>query len=93
MEKTGRDPEVIAFFEKEEEMSAYLESVFALTDQSVNKYLERNFKHLMFSFGCTGGQHRSVYCAEILAKYLRKYQLNIVLKHQEMEISKRFEPQ
>ncbi len=92
-EKTGRDPEVIAFFEAETDMPAYLKSVFALADQSVVKYLERGFKHLMFSFGCTGGQHRSVYCAENLAKYLHKYPVKVILKHQEMEFSGRFEPQ
>ena len=83
--KTGLSPEVIAFFEKEDEMGAYLESVFTLADQSVQKYLKRGFKNLMFNFGCTGGQHRSVYCAENLALYLRKnYPVKVELKHMEM---------
>jgi aminoglycoside/choline kinase family phosphotransferase len=83
--KTGLSPEVIAFFEKEGETEIFLESIYALADQSVSKYLKRDFKHLMFSFGCTGGQHRSVYCAEKLALYLRKnYPVNVVLKHMEM---------
>jgi aminoglycoside/choline kinase family phosphotransferase len=84
-DKTGRHPDVIAFFEREKEMETFLESVVALADQSVKKYLKRNFKHLMFNFGCTGGQHRSVYCAEKLAGYLRKhYPVNVELKHQEV---------
>ncbi|MFO8001681.1 MAG: RNase adapter RapZ [Marinilabilia sp.] len=88
-DKTGHDPEVIAFFEKEDEMDTFLQNVYALADQSVSKYLERGFKHLMFNFGCTGGQHRSVYCAEKLAMYLKKkYAININLKHQEIEIRK-----
>ncbi len=83
--KTGLNPEVIAFFEKEDEMEQYLESVFALAQQAVSKYIKRGFKHLMFSFGCTGGQHRSVYCAEKLAFHLRKqFSVNIELKHMEM---------
>ena len=87
IDKTGHDPEVIAFFEKENEMAQYLENVYALADMSVSKYQARGFKHLMFNFGCTGGQHRSVYCAEKLAMYLKKnYTININLKHQEMEI-------
>lgn len=84
-DKTGRHPDVIAFFERQNEMENFLKNVFALADQSVQKYLKRDFKHLMFNFGCTGGQHRSVYCAEKLASYLRKqYPINVVLKHQEV---------
>lgn len=86
--KTGRDPEVIAFFEKEEEVQEFLKNVFAIADQSVTKYLKRNFKHLMISFGCTGGQHRSVYCAERLSAYLKsKYPVQIKLNHIEREMA------
>ncbi len=82
--KTGLNPEIIAFFEKEDEMNQYLTSVYTLAEQSVQKYLKRGFKHLMFSFGCTGGQHRSVYCAEKLALHLRKqFPVNVELKHME----------
>jgi aminoglycoside/choline kinase family phosphotransferase len=82
--KTGLSPEVIAFFEKEDEMDQYLASVYTLAGQAVQKYLKRGFKHLMFSFGCTGGQHRSVYCAEKLALNLRKqFPVNVELKHME----------
>lgn len=85
--KTGKDPEVIAFFEKEEEIFTFLQSTYALVDQSVEKYIDRGFKHLMVSFGCTGGQHRSVYCAEKLSAHLKnKYQVNIKLKHVEQEM-------
>ncbi|HBX49659.1 MAG: phosphotransferase enzyme family protein [Bacteroidetes bacterium RIFOXYA12_FULL_35_11] len=80
----GMDAPVIAFLDKEEEMKRFLKSVFALAEQSVEKYMKRNFTHLMFNFGCTGGQHRSVYSAEKLAKHLReKYDVNVVLKHRE----------
>ncbi|GAO31319.1 predicted phosphotransferase related to Ser/Thr protein kinases [Geofilum rubicundum JCM 15548] len=85
--KTGKDPEVIAFFEKEPDMHDFLDGVYNLVDQSVAKYLDRDFKHLMVNFGCTGGQHRSVYCAERLARHLKnKYQISIRLKHVEQEM-------
>ncbi|MCB2197747.1 MAG: hypothetical protein KQH79_17950 [Bacteroidetes bacterium] len=86
---TGKDKEVIEFLEKEPEMKDFLEHVFALVDQSVKKYIERDFTHLMVSFGCTGGQHRSVYAAEQLANYLKsKYNIEITIHHIEQEILK-----
>ncbi|ASB51175.1 phosphotransferase enzyme family protein [Alkalitalea saponilacus] len=85
--KTGKDPEVIAFFEKEPEMHDFLKNVYDMLEQSVRKYLERGFKHLMVNFGCTGGQHRSVYCAEQLAAHLKSsHPVKIKLKHVEQEM-------
>jgi RNase adaptor protein for sRNA GlmZ degradation len=87
---TGNDKEVIEFLEKEPEMEEFLEHVFALVDQSVKKYIERDFTHLMVNFGCTGGQHRSVYAAEQLAKHLKsKYDIEIIVSHIEQEILKK----
>ncbi len=87
---TGKDEAVIKFLEKEPEMSEFLEHAFALVKQSVKKYIKRNFTHLMVSFGCTGGQHRSVYSAEKLAKELKnQFDINIDLKHIEQEILKK----
>jgi hypothetical protein len=68
---TGRDQPVIDFLKKESSVDEFLNHIFALVDQSVKRYIERDFSSLMVSFGCTGGQHRSVYCAEELAKHLR----------------------
>ena len=83
---TGKDKPVIDFFEKEPEMHEFLNHVFAMVEMSVEKYEERNFTSLMVSFGCTGGQHRSVYCAERLAEHLRqKYSVQISLWHREQD--------
>jgi RNase adaptor protein for sRNA GlmZ degradation len=66
-----------------------LDGVFPLVSQSVEKYIERNFKHLMVNFGCTGGQHRSVYSAERLAEFIRsKYPVSVKVRHIEQEIKK-----
>ncbi len=83
---TGKDKEVQHFFEKETEMDDFLSNVFQLVDKSVEKYIQRNFKNLMVSFGCTGGQHRSVYAAERMKKHLNdKYNIDVVLKHIEQD--------
>ncbi len=83
---TGKDKPVIDFLNNEPDMTEFLKSVFNLVSQSVKKYQKRNFKNLMVSFGCTGGQHRSVYSAENLAKFLSKnFDINIELHHIEQE--------
>jgi hypothetical protein len=85
-ELTGKDKAVIDFFAKESDMQEFLNHVFALIDMSVETYEERNFTNLMVSFGCTGGQHRSVYCAERLAAHLReKYSVQVSLWHREQD--------
>lgn len=87
VELTGRDEPVIRFFEQEEEMKRFLQNTFKIVEQSVEKYLQRRFTNLMVNYGCTGGQHRSVYAAEQLAKYLKsKYDINILLKHREQNL-------
>ena len=68
---TGKDVPVIEYLNQQESVHQYLANVFSLVDASVENYQERGFKNLMVSFGCTGGQHRSVFLAEQLAKRLR----------------------
>ncbi|MBI5745152.1 MAG: phosphotransferase [Elusimicrobia bacterium] len=81
---TGRDKPVIDFLNKEPEVAKFLENVFALTDMSVENYLSRNFTSLMVNFGCTGGRHRSMYCAEALAARVKaKYGARVELAHRE----------
>ena len=83
---TGMDEPVISFLDKEEAMQDFLEHVYGIVDYSVEKYRSRGFKHLMVSFGCTGGQHRSVYSAEHLATHLReKFGVKVVLTHREQQ--------
>ena len=86
---TGLDKGVIDFLEEDGEMLTFMDSVYALADASVARYLERGFTHLQFSFGCTGGQHRSVYGAEHLAQHLsEKFGVQIRLTHREQKIKR-----
>ena len=81
-----RDKEVIQFLEEKSEMAKFMAPVISLVSQSVEVYMERGFTSLSVSFGCTGGQHRSVYAAENLAQYLtNKYPVTVVLQHIEQE--------
>lgn len=83
---TGRDPEVIKFLEDDGGVFPYLNNVYELVDAHVEKFIERKFQHFMVSFGCTGGQHRSVYCAEHLAEHLsKKYDIIVKLEHRELK--------
>ena len=82
--QTGLDKPVIEFLKAESTIDTFLQSCYKITDEAVENYLERNFDSLMISYGCTGGQHRSVYSAEATAKRLReKYGIKVVLRHRE----------
>ena len=87
----GTDPEVIKFLEDDGEILTFLDSVYALADAHVKRFIERKFTHLQICFGCTGGQHRSVYSAEHLAEHLSsRFDVKIVLTHRELGIERRF---
>lgn len=78
----GRDRAVIEYLEHQTRMQDFLNSVFDIVDISVEEYIRRGFSNLSVNFGCTGGQHRSVYAADALARHLRnKYKVNIDLCH------------
>ncbi|TCZ71039.1 RapZ C-terminal domain-containing protein [Flaviaesturariibacter aridisoli] len=82
----GRDKPVMEFLEQRTRMPEFLNSVFDLVDISVEDYIRRGFASLSVSFGCTGGQHRSVYAADALARHLRnKYKVNVELCHRVQE--------
>jgi aminoglycoside/choline kinase family phosphotransferase len=83
---TGKDPPVIEYLEQQESVHQFLASASSLVEASVSNYQERGFKSLMVSFGCTGGQHRSVYLAEQLAERLRgKNGVEVTVRHLELE--------
>ena len=82
----GRDRPVMEFLERQTRMQDFLNSVFDIVDISVEDYIRRGFNSLAVNFGCTGGQHRSVYAADALARHLRtKYKVNVDLCHVEQE--------
>lgn len=86
---TGMDKEVSDFFVDKPQVPGFLSSAYSLADAHVERFLERGFTHLMISFGCTGGQHRSVYCAEKMASHLKeKYGVRVKLVHREQGVSK-----
>jgi RNase adaptor protein for sRNA GlmZ degradation len=72
MKLTGKDKEVIAFLDNDGPMQKFLDSVYYVIESSIEVYLTRDFTSLMISFGCTGGQHRSVYAAEKLKTYIEE---------------------
>jgi hypothetical protein len=83
----GRDKPVMEYLERQTRMQDYLYSVFDIVDISVEEYIKRGFDYLSVNFGCTGGQHRSVYAADALARHLRnKYKVKIELFHREQEL-------
>jgi aminoglycoside/choline kinase family phosphotransferase len=78
----GRDKGVKDYLEQQTQMLPFLNSVFDIVDMTVEEYIKRDFESLMVSFGCTGGQHRSVYAADALARHLRnKFKVKIELRH------------
>ena len=85
---TGLDESVIRFLENDGEILTFLAHVYDLADHHVQRYIQRGFTSLMFSFGCTGGQHRSVYCAQHLAEHLHeKFGIEVHITHREQGIS------
>lgn len=91
---TGMDAPVIEFLEQDGEILSFLDHAYALVDASVERYLRRGFTSLQVAFGCTGGQHRSVYSAQAMAQHLYdKYNIEVQLIHRERGITKLFTPQ
>ena len=83
---TGKDQKVIHYLESYPDVEEFLKAAFSLVDQSVNRYMERKFSHLSVQFGCTGGQHRSVYNAERMAAHLTEnFPVRVVLHHREQD--------
>ncbi len=85
---TGLDQPVIQFLEDDGEILHFLDSVYTLADKHIQRYIDRGFTSLMFSFGCTGGQHRSVYSAQHLAEHIRQRfpMVKVQLCHRELRV-------
>jgi hypothetical protein len=93
---TGKDAPVIDYLNQQESVHRFLTHAMSMVDDHLSVWRERGFKHLMLSFGCTGGQHRSVYLAEQVAKRLRgRNGLEVVLVHRELDrmAAEKAEPQ
>jgi aminoglycoside/choline kinase family phosphotransferase len=83
---TGRDISVIEYLKQNTNMDWYLTSLFPIIDKAIENYVDRGFESLYISFGCTGGQHRSVYGADQATRHIQdKYKIKVVLKHIEQE--------
>jgi RNase adaptor protein for sRNA GlmZ degradation len=84
---TGRDEPVIRFLQEGGEAARLLEGASMVVHQAVGRYVERGFDNLSVGFGCTGGRHRSVYCAETLAQLTRERfdEVSVVVRHYELE--------
>lgn len=85
--QTGRDEAVKNYLEIQTKIGAFLQAAFQLVDISIEDYSARGFSNLEINFGCTGGQHRSVYSADAMAKHIQEKfpEVNVVLKHVEQE--------
>lgn len=90
---TGLDAPVIKYLEDDGEILTFLSHAYELVDASVKRYVERGFTNLMVCFGCTGGQHRSVYCAQHMAEHIfKKFNVKVELVHREQNIEQVFTP-
>ena len=86
---TGLDQEVIKFLEDDGGVIKFLDHVYYMVDSHVKRFMERKFTHMQVCFGCTGGQHRSVYCAEHLARHLSdSFDIKVTLCHRELDIER-----
>ncbi|SFL36552.1 Phosphotransferase enzyme family protein [Porphyromonadaceae bacterium KH3CP3RA] len=88
---TGLDEPVIQFLEEDGEILEFLDSIYPLVDRHVKRYKDRGFTDLMISFGCTGGQHRSVYAAQKTAEHIsKKFGIKVSLVHREQNLEQEF---
>lgn len=88
---TGLDEKVITFLEEDGEITKFLEHCYALVDATIERYMERGFTSLMIAYGCTGGQHRSVYSAQHTAEHIhKKFNCKVILSHREQNIEQEF---
>lgn len=82
---TGRDAEIMRFFAEFPQVEEFIRRTVELITSHADVFVQREFSHLMVSFGCTGGRHRSVYCAEMVAKKLSERNYSVKLTHTELD--------
>lgn len=88
---TGLDEPVITFLEEDGEIVDFLHNIYPIVDRHVKRYIDRSFTSLMISFGCTGGQHRSVYAAQHVAEHIsQKFGVKVSLVHREQNLEQEF---
>lgn len=88
---TGLETPVINFLEEDGEITTFLEHCYALVDATIRRYMERGFTNLMIAYGCTGGQHRSVYAAQHTAEHIANtFNCKVVLTHREQNQEQEF---
>lgn len=88
---TGLDNKVIEFLENDGEVITFLDHCHSLVDASIQRYIDRGFTNLMVAYGCTGGQHRSVYCAQHTAEHIaKKFNIKVELIHREQDMQQTF---
>jgi len=85
--KTGRDREVMEYLETQTRIFEFLDGAFRLVDLTIEDYLQRGFTNLEINFGCTGGQHRSVYSADAMARHIQEKfpEVEVEVHHVEQE--------
>lgn len=92
--QNGLDKDVISFLEINKGMQSFLDNIENLVAQSIQVYLNRGFTNLMINFGCTGGQHRSVFAAQKLAEYIHKtFNIKVIINHREQNVTSVLLPQ
>lgn len=90
---TGLDQPVVKFLEDDGEITTFLEHAYAMVDAHVRRFIDRGFTSMMVCFGCTGGQHRSVYCAQHVAEHVnKKFNVKVELVHRAQNIEQTFNP-
>ena len=83
---TGKDDTVIQFMKDKPEVLQFIDNVYPVIESTLKNYESRNFSHLMINFGCTGGQHRSVYCAEEISRKIQQhFNIRVKIRHRELE--------
>lgn len=81
---TGKDPEVARFIERDKSWNAVFSSLKNMLQVSLQEFKNSGRSYLTIAVGCTGGQHRSVFIVESLAKYIKELGEDVIIEHREL---------